>query len=256
MIIDIAISTLNNGIENIKINNDFNYIIIHQVNDRKDYSVSIEKLLSYNVKYIRSDTIGLSKSRNIAIQNSEADFIWLMDDDVTIDNNAYMNILSLINSSHTFDMIVLSHTTIDEDKKNDVRIYSINKRKATSVSSIDMLIKRKSIIENEIFFNENFGLGTKYPSGEEYLFTIECLKRNLTVLKTTQVFSYHPPIASGIDFYSSENKLITKLKIFKISYGNLLGNLVYILFILKKSKTLIKNKKLISAIRIATFNKN
>ncbi|HHR6131815.1 TPA: glycosyltransferase family 2 protein [Providencia alcalifaciens] len=255
MKIEILISTLNDGIKKIKISPFFNYIIVHQINNGKDYSNESQFLLKYNVRYIQSHTVGLSKSRNIAILNATADYIWIMDDDVIIDSNAFEKLTSIIKSNVEFDMLVLSHSS--SSSKNDNKqeeLKKLNRITAMSVASIDMFIKKSSIIDNMILFNENFGLGTKYPSGEEYIFTTQLLDLKLTILKTNISFSYHPELSSGHDFYSTKNKLKAKLKMFSVCYGELIGRAAYFLFIMKKIKVLQKNKKITSALKVL-FNK-
>lgn len=245
MIIEIAISTLNDGIFKIKLRNDFNYLIVHQVTNNKDYSPYINDILNKNVRYINSNEIGLSKSRNLAIKNSYSDYIWIMDDDVTILDGAQEKINKLISEKQNCDMFILNHKPVKGNKTTYINEYS-----AMSVSSINMLIKRKSIIDNNIFFNEKFGLGTSLPSGEEYIFTVEMLRKKLTIIKTKDIFAFHPDISSGNDFYSSNNKLRAKLEMFSFWYGTKIGKLIYIAFILKKMKILIKNKRFFSALFI------
>ncbi|HAW2772904.1 glycosyltransferase [Escherichia coli] len=258
MTIEIAISTLNDGIEKIKLNPKFNYIIIHQISNQKNYSTIVNKLSSSKVKYIPSKTIGLSKSRNLALENSNADYIWIMDDDVIIDDNAYDNLQSIIYSNLNFDMLVLSHTTLENPNNRNIttNFSRINSFQAMSVSSIDMFIKRASVIDKKIAFDEQFGLGSKYPSGEEYLFTIQCLKSGLKILKTNQIFSYHPPVASGHDFFTTPNKLKAKLYMFRNVYGNYFGTFIYFIFILKKIHILVPNRKLLQAIKICFTHEN
>lgn len=245
MVIEIAISTLNDGIFNIKFKEGFNYLIVHQVTNNKDYSSYIDSISNESLKYINSNEAGLSKSRNLAIKNANADYIWIMDDDVTILDDAHEKINLLISEKQNCDMFILNHKPVKENKLSYINEYS-----AMSVSSIDMLIKKKSIVDNNIFFNEKFGLGTSLPSGEEYIFTIEMLRKKLTIIKTKDVFSFHPDISSGNDFYSSNNKLQAKLEIFSFWYGPKIGRLIYIAFIFKKVKPLIKNKRFFSALFI------
>ncbi|XVH58589.1 glycosyltransferase [Providencia hangzhouensis] len=234
MKIEILVSTLNDGIENLSLSPSFDYLIIHQVNNQKDYTEIYNKLKLPNVKCISSNTIGLSISRNIAIKNSTADFIWIMDDDVEVTEDSFIKISNFIEKNPNYDMFVLSHAT-HIIKNNKIKTFEINKITAMSISSIDMLIKRKSILENNILFNESFGLGAKYPSGEEYILAIDMLKRGLRILKTTQIFALHPDISSGNDFYSTPIKLESKLKMFKHCYGRVLGNAFYLAFIMKKN---------------------
>ncbi len=257
MKIEIAISTLNDGIHKIKFHPEFNYLIIHQITNDKNYLHYINSLTSNKIHYIPSTTTGLSKSRNIALRTSKSDYIWLMDDDVDIDSKAYLNLLEIMYHNSDIDMLVLSHSS--EQKKQTFLPYSllkINRYTAMSVSSIDMLIKRKSILEHKILFNEMFGLGTIFPAGEEFIFTTQMLNKGLSVYKINHIFSYHPPVASGHDFYSTTHKLEAKLKMFIFCYGNFSGRIIFFLFIIKKINILIKNHKFLSALKLCISSKN
>ncbi|MER1750080.1 glycosyltransferase, partial [Proteus mirabilis] len=136
MSIEIAISTLNDGIFNIKLRHDFNYLIVHQITNNKDYSSYINNIYNENVRYISSNEVGLSKSRNLAIKNSHSDYIWIMDDDVIILDGTQEKINKLISEKQNCDMFILNHKPVKGNKTTYINEYS-----AMSVSSINMLIK-------------------------------------------------------------------------------------------------------------------
>lgn len=237
--IDIAISTLNDGLYNPIFKSDLNYIIIHQVTNKKDYHQYVLTLPS-NVRYIQSDTIGLSKSRNLAIENTNADYLWIMDDDVEIKDGILAYIEELINANKKTAMFVVSHSHEDIEYIGDSLIRPVNRISAMNIFSIDMILNIK-LIKN-IRFNESFGLGAKYPSGEEYIFAMNLISKKMRILKSKKVCSYHPLDSSGLNFYSSPVKLKAKLEMFKIANGYFFGNILYLLFLIKKSKVIIKNK--------------
>lgn len=250
MKIEILISTLNEGIFDISFSEGFCYLIVHQITDDRDYS-DIVGLFPGGVRYFKLNCSGLSVSRNFAIANSIGDFIWIMDDDVEIIDNGYSLLCTCISKLPSFDMLVLNHSNF---KNNNIKfdsvlnLRSINYLTAMSVSSIDMLINRQAI--GSISFNENFGLGSNYPSGEEYIFTVDMLKNRLDVLKIDNVFSYHPGMSSGHFFYESDIKIKTKLIMFRYCFGKVLGRLLFALFILKKSYKLFKYNKFLTALYI------
>lgn len=241
--IEVAISTLNDGVYNIEFRNDFNYLIIHQVTNDVDYN-NYMQTLPKNVRYIKSNTIGLSKSRNLAIDNTQADYLWIMDDDVKINNSALKYIDNFIKNNQQVAMLVVAHSHKNVDYLSDIKTKKINKISAASISSIDMIIKIGSIGDTR--FNENFGLGTQYSSGEEYIFSCQLLNKGLEIIKTYKVCTYHPLISTGQDFYSTPLKLKTKLEMFKVSNGFIVGNLFYILFFVKKIKIIYKKKAIIN----------
>lgn len=251
MKVEIILSTLNDGIFNITLHPDFSYLIIHQITDlskSKEYNQKSKQLQSLGVRYICSYDVGLSKSRNIGLANSKGKYLWIMDDDVKIHDDAKNRILKYIRD-HNADMLVLNHSSNPQLTQDAfIQEKNLNRLSATSVCSINMLIKREAI-EN-IRFDENFGLGSKYPSGEEYIFCCDFLKQHKQIWQTNLVVAYHPPITSGQDFYSTPIKLAAKKNMFIRTHGCIIGSLLYILFIIKKLPNVTKkNGYLINIIK-------
>ena len=247
----IAISVLNDGINNIKLSGEYKYCIIHQVTNGKCYSSNVDRIKAeYDVRYVFLNIPGLSISRNLAVDESICDYIWIMDDDVEIFEDSKYRIDELIQKYPSVDAFILNHSTDKTQRFCSKKIRNLNYLSAASVSSIDILLKRSSIVENDIRFDERFGLGTELPSGEEYIFITDMLKKGLTILQTNIVVSYHPPVTSGQDFYSTPNKINAKKEMFKrVFSGGFMFRLFLTLFIIKKSFVLIKNKKLMMYIQ-------
>ncbi|ASG04745.1 MULTISPECIES: glycosyltransferase [Vibrio] len=239
--IEVLVSTLNDGLLGITIDSSLRYTIVHQISKPENlnkYDAFVEKL--DNVNYVRSFDTGLSKSRNLALENAIGDFLWIMDDDVNIYPDAYEKLNEKIEVYPDVDMFILNHSSSGESEKNDVKERLLHWKDIASISSIDMLVKRSSL--GMIRFDEELGLGTPYPSGEEYIFSSDFLKRKLKIMKFKEVYSYHPPITSGMDFFSTPNKLKAKKIMFSRAHGSMFGNFLYIAFLLKKLHIIIKNK--------------
>lgn len=237
--LEISVSTLNAGIYNIIFRDDYNYLVIHQIIDGQDYSNFTSKLPS-NVRYVASYEKGLSKSRNLALEHTKADYLWIMDDDVLIHDRAYPHFNYLIKEYPDYGMYVVSHSHLDIEFLSGVKYQTLTDISAANVSSIDMIINRS--LCGSLRFNEKFGLGTDFPSGEEYIFTCNLLSTGKKVLKSRMVCTYHPLISSGQDFYSTPNKLKAKFEMFKAATGLLKGSIYYFAFIIKKSNLIIRNR--------------
>ncbi|NOH84559.1 glycosyltransferase family 2 protein [Vibrio sp. 03-59-1] len=248
MKIEILISTLNDGIYNIReVDDRFDYIVVHQVfNSSSDYSNKVDSFPD-NVKYVKLKSKGLSLSRNVALSYASGDYLWIMDDDVEIYDSAYCNLLEYIVLYPDVDMFVLNHASCYDSVKLGFKERFLHKYNSFSISSIDMLIRRAAM--ESVVFNESFGLGTKLQSGEEYIFTCDLLKSGKKIFKTNTVFSYHPPITSGLDFYSTPEKMRAKLLMFRVTSGYFLGTLLYFLFVTKKIVKIYKEKSVMNIIK-------
>ncbi|MDF4793495.1 glycosyltransferase [Vibrio parahaemolyticus] len=256
MKIEVLVSTYNDGFNNIVFNDDFYYLIIHQV----DAELSSKYLDAFNFKFSRNDKVryiqcidekGLSKSRNVALENAVGDYLWIMDDDVEIFKNSYQLISQMISREKLDTSVwVLNYTT----KSEDVSAYNLKNVKKSNLSlwdsfhvcSINMLMKASDI--KGIRFDEKFGLGSAYPSGEEYIYISDVIKGKLKVRQTSLVASKHPPVSSGDDFYSKKNVTAAKVEMLKRVHGKL-GHLIFFAFFLKKIRYLLKKKALITYVR-------
>ena len=251
MNIEIAVSTIDDGIYNIHLNDEFNYLIVHQVThgiSATKYDDVIKTLSLKGVRYFRLNGKGLSISRNVALDNANADYIWIMDDDVTIKNGSLSKIEEALHK-YDPDVLVLDHDSNNKDRRAFREGQVINKITAMSVCSIDLLIKVSSL--HGVRFPTELGLGTDYPSGEEYVFCCDLLKRKQKIVKTNISVAIHPQHTSGQDFYSNMNKFLAKKKMFNHVYGRMLGAFFYWAFLVKKTPILI-NKK--SAIKMALLS--
>lgn len=252
MIIEVLISTLNEGIKNIKLETgDVSYLIVHQVTNGRDeeykeYFSRVQSLHSVNIRYKQMNVKGLSKSRNFAIKHSIGDILWILDDDVSLLKNSSHYIREEF-SKADIDLLIVSHS--DVERSSDIEYKKLNLFNSASVSSIDICIK-KTALEDKLWFDCSFGLGTKLPSGEEYIFITDCLKNGLKILKTNKICSLHPLEASGIDFYSSFERVNAKYQMMKRIFPNL-GWCLFILFCLKKSGYVLRKGHLYNFLRFA-----
>jgi len=236
---------MNERILNVSFNKNYNYLIVHQITDNnKDvYKKFVESLCSFsNIEYVQSFDIGLSKSRNLALDISKGKHVWIMDDDTIILNGVYEKISQHIEKYDFLSIDFLSN----ENEVKTVRECNLNLFNSASVSSIQMILSRK-IVESKIRFNENFGLGTLQPSGEEYIFTSEVLKYGFNGIQLDFAGCIHPDITSGQDFYSTPMLLKTKFMMFEQIFGRY-GMILSLAFIIKKSFTLLKKGRFLNSL--------
>ena len=160
-----------------EMNIDTNAIVINQ-GDRK----SVDKFNSNNSKitWINSKSRGLSKSRNIALRNATSAVCLLADDDLKYIKGYKDIILEQFKLYPNADIITFQVEGIEnkfKDYYNKPR--NLNYLTSMKVSSVEIAFKVDSIRKKDICFNELFGSGAKYISGEESLFLIDSLKSGL-----------------------------------------------------------------------------
>ena len=205
-----------------------NLLIINQTNNKKQYKLNNIRMINYSER-------GLSKSRNRAIENSKADICLIADDDIIYKKDYIEIIQDLFNKNPNIDVITLRVDTPEgiPFKKYRKKSFIHNKFTIFKVSSISIAFRRNSILENNIKFDESFGLGAQFATGEEAIFLNDCISKGLRVKYEPISLVIHPFISSGKIF--NENQLFAKGALMARLFGN--GcYIINLIFALKKYK--------------------
>ena len=233
--ISLLLSTANGRINQVdgsllKNNENVELVIVHQI-----YNDSVEKFNYYSQEkvFIRNEK-GLSKSRNIALANAEGDICMLCDDDIKLVQNFNKIILDTYNENPEADVICFQ---VIDDNGTKFKNYHPNKRwlnlmTLMKVSSIEITFKLKSIQNSNLKFDEEFGLGTEMPTGEESIFLVDAYKKNLKILYVPIPIVIHPLESSGTE-WNNEKMIKGKGSMFGRMFGKF-GYFFNLLFSLKK----------------------
>ena len=173
--------------------------VIIVIQKSKSFESKIKKLEEIGCKVFVDNKIGLSRSRNIGIKNCNSDFFWILDDDVYTDSNMIEHILIEIQSKkadiYTFRISRNKSHSVMYKKYSS--ISKVSKLRLLKTSSIELVISKKMIDKYNIIFNENFGLGSKYPMCEENLFLLDCYIKKMKIIHIPKVVVIHEDISSG-----------------------------------------------------------
>lgn len=150
-------------------------VVINQC-DRNERIV--EERNGRSVLFLSTTERGLSKSRNMAIRESDADVCIFCDNDVVYEPDYEEQILGAFNRNQDADLLVFfierpeRHTPIQEE---GVMSY-MNTMK---VFSPEIAFRRNAL--RGLCMDERFGAGAEYAMGEENIFLFQAKQRGLTV---------------------------------------------------------------------------
>lgn len=185
----LAVSTLADNIknaENVLLDiNGCNKLIIVQGSNECFNEIKNEIL------YIYTNEIGISKSRNKAIENSDTDYIWFLDDDVIV-NESFIKFFVSNNSVYGDVCFTRIYCSDVERIYKNYRKKRKSKLSLLQVSSIEIIASLRFLKLNNIKFNIEYGLGSRYPSGEENHFLLDCYKYSATFQDFDDFGVYHP----------------------------------------------------------------
>ena len=124
-------------------------VIINQCDEQKTVCESIGKS---NVKMICTTERGLSKSRNLAIINSDADICILCDDDEVFEDGFEQNLVKAYKTIKDADIIAVKMKNMPAHFPD--RVKKLGTLDLFHISSWQISFRRESLIKSGVLFDE------------------------------------------------------------------------------------------------------
>lgn len=188
MTLQLLISTMHQTdyslLDKMKINSDA--IVVNQCD--KENRIAIEHN-GHTVLWIDTTERGLSRSRNMAIQNATADICMIADDDMEYRTNYADTVISAFNRMKV-DIISFQVNGIEKKFKNySSEECEISYLKSMKIASVEIAFKKAKFDEKKIWFDELIGAGTDFMMGEENAMLFQCLRKKLKIYYVPQVIA-------------------------------------------------------------------
>lgn len=159
---------------NIKRNN---CLIINQMTDK---NLELLNIKNGEKRIISLCEKGLSKSRNMAIANSQGDIGIIADDDVIYVDNYEKIVEDEYEKNPGYDIIAFYVENAKE--KDNLKEKNVDFIHSLKLCSVQITLKINSIRKNNIVFDEKFGTGSGlFNFGEENIFLTDCLKKKMKI---------------------------------------------------------------------------
>ena len=143
-----------------------------------------EILAAGNSRMITTATRGVGLNRNIALLAADADILLFADDDVVYYDGMPQAVIAAFEENPQADVLVFG---LDMVKNGSIferrhltnrRLYLFNSMR---FGTCRIAIRRNALLRANIMFNQNFGGGCPFSSGEDSLFLKACFDRGLKV---------------------------------------------------------------------------
>lgn len=196
MKIEVLMSVMNQSDMSIgyrsKVSTDL--LIINQCN-REDY---FEQIVDGHLwRMISTTERGLSKSRNMALNNARGEICLLADDDEEFKPDCLSVITKAFVTLPDATAIVFNVDRINYQTKMKKKYYSIKQIKEApsyrGYGSVQMAFRLLDVKERGIHFNEKFGSGTEWGGGEDILFQMDIRNMGLKIYE-------YPSFVATIDY--------------------------------------------------------
>ena len=171
------------------------HLIIDQLIHMKPTSSLAKNVFEYAEK-------GLARSRNHALDLARGEICLISDDDLEYEEDIEEIVTRAFKENPTADIITFQIETPEGKPFNSYPEKSFwhNKRTIMRVASVEIAFRRASIEKKQLRFDENFGLGAMFPTGEENIFLSDALDHGLKLLYLPIPIVIHPQESSGAAF--------------------------------------------------------
>ncbi|MDE5840578.1 MAG: glycosyltransferase [Muribaculaceae bacterium] len=148
------------------------YLVSWQTDDNTSLPVQLERK---DFKIITSDTKGLAVNRNIALSHATAPFLLISDDDTDYTEDNLNAVLKGFRDYPDADILAFRFESKSVNKIYPDYVCPLDTPpKGYFISSIEIAF-RKNSVKGKVWFNEYFGVGALFRSGEEDIFIKDCL---------------------------------------------------------------------------------
>lgn len=172
-----------------------NFEIIMVSQDNHDLVADVLNRYSFNNKHIKLDQKGLSRARNKGLEQVSGAYVTFSDDDCWYPEDGLKKVIDAFQENPKSDVICFKiyDPLLNEGYKN----YPAKPKKNISQidflrkSSIEIFAKQHCFKNSNILFDERFGLGSKYMSGEENIILRDLRKSGFKISYEPAIVVYH-----------------------------------------------------------------
>lgn len=180
-------------------------IVVDQSENKKTENVCKE----FNVKFLKSEKKGLSRSRNIGLDRAIFEFLIFFDDDVILKENYFKKLLLMFERHKNLDSFTGKILTLEKNKSYSR--HQNNFPKWLDIHSFDQVLSSgtgfsSSYIDDIGKFDERFGLGSLYGGSEEGDIILRGINNKKRIFYNPDLISYHPEEKGEFKFSLSRFK--------------------------------------------------
>lgn len=163
-----------------------------------------------DMKIYPTDSKGLSVNRNHALSLASAPLLLIGDDDVDYTSEGLMKVMEAFDRHPDCDLLAFRFRS-DSYPRNypDEECSIMPLPKGYYICSIEIAFRRGAV-QDKIRFNEYFGIGAIFPSGEEIVFLKDCQDAGLRGIFIPEVIERHEGTTTSDRNKMSETRPMTQ----------------------------------------------
>jgi len=203
-----------NAFTDFNINFPLELIILYQCGIYKLKNPRKENLTIEIINY--KNKISLSQARNICVKKSKYEYVCVLDDDI-IPGKDILESIKTVFINEKADLFC-GRIMAGEDTPY-LPQFKLTQAKLISFTSLNYFMGachgfRKDLFDSQKIYDEDFGMGALYNSGEETDLLLKALSKKYKVIYDPNIYVYHPPVDNSLSS--------TKIYNYSLGYGALM----------------------------------
>lgn len=161
------------------------------INQTDHHGFEEKDLGDKKIRMISTDTRGSGVSRNLGLNNSQADIIIMADDDEVFEKGYKKKVEEEFLAHPDVDFFVFK-TEIIKDGKKTVKVKKdedLSLFNSLKYGTIHFVFKREAISKKNMSFSTYFGAGSPNGGGEDSLFIADAHRKGLKVRASTKLLA-------------------------------------------------------------------
>ena len=199
-------------------------VLIMDQNDTIDLEpVASKYAQQLNIHHIKVEIKGIAHSKNMGLKLANANIVTFPDDDCTFYPDTISTALKVMGNNPEVDILYGQLY----DRSSATKIMRNWSNKSLKLNKINFHLNYSAVTcfsrQKQLFFDERFGVGSKYGVGEELDYVMQALNKSLHVIYTPLVEIWHPQLnveamTSSKAFYYAKGYGATFRKNFSLKY--------------------------------------
>jgi hypothetical protein len=211
----VGYSTLAKRAKNIEFLTSVNNLVIVQNPDGTTIPT-----FTGEVKVLELQSLGVAKSRNAALSNTNTEYLIFGDDDIEFNESGITSAVNFLAANPKISILLMQ--AVDETgalrKGYPSSAHKLKLTNSAKAATYEMMVRVADIKAAGVKFDENFGAGAENYLGDEYIFIADALRSGLKGSFQPIVIAMHPSESSG-SLRNTAKDRVARLKIFNRVFG-------------------------------------
>lgn len=173
-----------------------------------------------DTRAVRLEGLGLSRSRNAALAQCRARYLLVSDEDLLLEPAGIEALADALDRAPELDFVAGWRRAQRQARGGRLPAeHRIRWYKAGHICAPEFMLRIEAVRAKKLLFDTEFGVGARYPIGEDFIFIRDLLKAGLRGRALPVVTGHHPGASSGAR-WDTPHLLEARRAMLRRAFGN------------------------------------